>query len=187
MTPGRAILVGLIDRYLGGLMDPFVSLLELHKLMYFAQEAGENLRLRYVKGSYGPYAENLQQVLAHIEGHYVTGYADGGDSPEKQLELVPGAIGDAVAFLTEHVATQLRLAHVGDLVEGFETPFGMELLATVHWVATREGAREATEVLEAVYSWSERKRGFLKSQISLALEVLRSKGWLSSVRAVPSR
>lgn len=45
MTPGRAALVELMDRYLKGLLDPFVTLLEVHKLMYFMQEAGENLRL----------------------------------------------------------------------------------------------------------------------------------------------
>ena len=43
MTAGRAALVALMHRYLGGLMDPFVSLLEVHKLMYFMQEAGEPL------------------------------------------------------------------------------------------------------------------------------------------------
>ena len=41
MTPGRAALIGLMDRYLAGLMDPFISLLEVHKLTYFMQEAGE--------------------------------------------------------------------------------------------------------------------------------------------------
>ena len=35
MTPGRAALVGLMHRYLSGLLDPFISLLEVHKLMYF--------------------------------------------------------------------------------------------------------------------------------------------------------
>jgi O-acetyl-ADP-ribose deacetylase (regulator of RNase III) len=50
MTPGRAALVGLMDRYLAGLLDPFVSLLEVHKRMYFMQEAGEPLRLRLAKG-----------------------------------------------------------------------------------------------------------------------------------------
>lgn len=45
MTPGRAALVVLMNRYLGGLMDPFVTLLEVHKLLYFMQEAGEPLRL----------------------------------------------------------------------------------------------------------------------------------------------
>ncbi len=43
MTPGRAALVGLMYRYLGGLMDPFVTLLEVHKLLYFIQEAGQPL------------------------------------------------------------------------------------------------------------------------------------------------
>lgn len=33
MTPGRVALVVLMHRYLGGLMDPFVSLLEMHKLV----------------------------------------------------------------------------------------------------------------------------------------------------------
>src|SRR5271165_52736 len=86
MTAGRAALVVLMQRYLGGLMDPFVTLLEVHKLMYFMQEAGEPLRLQYAKGPYGPYAENLRHVLRTIEGHLVSGYADGGDAPDKQLE-----------------------------------------------------------------------------------------------------
>ena len=60
MTPGQAALIVLMDRYLAGLLDPFVTLLEVHKLMYFMQEAGEPLRLRHVAGPYGPYAENLE-------------------------------------------------------------------------------------------------------------------------------
>ena len=68
-----------MHRYLGGLLDPFVTLLEVHKLMYFMQEAGEPLRLRFKKAPYGPYAENLRHVLHAIEGHLVAGYADGGE------------------------------------------------------------------------------------------------------------
>jgi hypothetical protein len=83
MSPGRAALVGLINRYLVGLLDPFVTLLEVHKLMYFMQEAGEPLRLKYVKAPYGPYAENLRHVLNAVEGHLVAGYLDGGDVPDK--------------------------------------------------------------------------------------------------------
>lgn len=67
MTEGRAALVGLMRRYLGGLLDPFVTLLEVHKLMYFMQEAGQPLRLRYVQAPYGPYAENLRHVLRESE------------------------------------------------------------------------------------------------------------------------
>lgn len=180
MTPGRAALLGLMNRYLAGLMDPFVSLLEVHKLMYFAQETGEPLRLRYTKGPYGPYAENLRQVLAVLEGHMIRGYGDGGDAPDKQLDLLPGAVQDATAFLEEHAATRARFDRVADLVDGFETPFGLELLATVHWVSTREEAIAPDATVEAVYAWNERKRCFSPEQIRLARDVLASKGWLET-------
>lgn len=179
MTPGRAVLVSLMERYLFGLLDPYVTLLELHKLMYFMQETGEPLRLRYTKGLYGPYAENLRHVLARIEGHLVTGYTDGIDNPEVQIELVPGAVADGTQFLSEHPATARRFERVADLVQGFETPFGLELLSTVHWVATREGAKTAEEARARAYAWGERKKRFSPDQLLLAWEVHRSKGWLA--------
>ena len=105
MTPGRAVLVNLMHRYISGLLDPYVTLLEVHKLMYFMEVAGEPLKLNYVqKGRYGPYAENLRHVLRAVEGHLVSGYADGGDAPDKQLDLVPGAVDDARAFLEGRVS-----------------------------------------------------------------------------------
>jgi O-acetyl-ADP-ribose deacetylase (regulator of RNase III) len=177
MTPGRAALVALMHRYLGGLMDPFVSLLEVHKLMYFMQEAGEPLNLRYAKALYGPYAENLRHVLNSVEGHLVSGYADRGDQPDKPLELVPGAVEEAEAFLADNQVTRARLARVGDLVAGFETPFGLELLATVHWVVTREKAPTLDDATRKVYAWNERKSRFSRRQIGIAFETLRDKGW----------
>ena len=167
-----------MNRYLGGLMDPFVSLLEVHKLMYFMQEAGEPLRLRYAKAPYGPYAENLRHVLRAVEGHLLSGYADGGDTPDKQLELVPGAVKDAEVFLSDQHDTAARFDRVAHLVEGFETPFGLELLATVHWVATRENAASPEDATAKVYAWNERKRRFSPRQIGIAFQTLQSKGWL---------
>lgn len=180
MTAGRAALVVLMHRYLGGLMDPFVTLLEVHKLMYFMQEAGEPLRLQYAKAPYGPYAENLRHVLRAVEGHLVSGYADGGDAPHKQLELVPGAVKDAEAFLREKGVTRERFDRVGKLVEGFETPFGLELLSSVHWVASRENVRSVEDAVSEVYAWNERKRRFSKRQIAIAFHTLEKKGWLAS-------
>lgn len=180
MSLGRAALVVLMHRYLGGLMDPFVTLLEIHKLMYFIQEAGEPLRLQYAKAPYGPYAENLRHVLHAIEGHLVAGYSDGGDAPDKQIELVPGALKDAELFLKDKKETVSRFDRVGTLVEGFETPFGLELLATVHWVVTREKAASPEDAVSKVYAWSERKKRFSPRQIGIAFETLREKGWLAA-------
>ncbi len=178
MTTGRAALVELLDRYLRGLLDPFVSLLEVHKLMYFMQEAGEPLRLKYSKANYGPYAENLRHVLHAIEGHMVSGYADGGDDPTKPLEIVPGAIDDASEFLSTHTKTRERFQRVNELVEGFETPFGLELLATVHWVMKYEKAASVDEVVKHTYAWNPRKKHFTERQIGLAVNVLTDKGWV---------
>ncbi len=179
MTPGRAALVVLMHRYLGGLMDPFVTLLEVHKLMYFMQEAGEPLRLQYAKAPYGPYAENLRHVLRAVEGHLVAGYADGGDAPDKQIELVPGAVNDAETFLSDKGETMARFDRVGKLVEGFETPFGLELLATVHWVASREDVSSVDDAVAKVYAWNDRKKRFSPRQIGIAFDALKSKGWLN--------
>jgi O-acetyl-ADP-ribose deacetylase (regulator of RNase III) len=178
MTAARAALVVLIERYLGGLLDPFVTLLEVHKLMYFMQEAGEPLELDYVQGIYGPYAERLRHLLKRVEGHLISGYADGGDAPDKRLELVPGAVADAYAFLKDDEAMRSRFDRVADLVEGFETPYGLELLSTIHWVVAKRGARTLEEVLTVTHAWNERKRRFTSKQIALAVNVLAAKGWI---------
>lgn len=178
MTSGRAALVGLMDRYLAGLLDPFITLLEVHKLMYFMQEAGERLRLRFVPGPYGPFAENLRHVLKAIEGYYVSGYGEGGDEPGKSLELVPGAKTDAEAALVTHPQTRSRFQRVAQLVEGFESPFGLELLSTVHWVATRDTPASEDDLITRFYAWADRKRQFTPQQIRLARRVLAEKGWI---------
>jgi len=181
MTPGRAALVGLMHHYLSGLLDPFVTLLEVHKLMYFMQAAGEPLRLKFAKGPYGPYAENLRHVLSAIEGHLVSGYANGVDTPDKQLDLVPGALEDARAFLEDKAGTQANLEKVCHLVEGFESPFGLELLSTVHWILSREEVQSVDDVLRRTYSWADRKRQFSRRQVELAIDVLYRKGWIESL------
>ena len=180
MTAARAVLVRLLDRYLRGLLDPFATLLETHKMMYFMQESGEPLRLRFEKGHYGPYAENLRHLLRSAEGHLISGYAGGGDDPARELELIPGAVEDADAFLADRPDALERLNRVADLMDGFESSFGLELLATVHWTAAENPSASDAEIAEWVYAWNPRKRQFSVRQIRLALAALRRKGWLSA-------
>lgn len=177
MTPGRASLVELMHRYLAGLLDPCISLLEIHKLMYFLQESGEPLRLKYNKHIYGPYAENLRHVLHAIEGYLISGYADGGDQPNKELKLTHNAYTEASLFLQQHPQTKQHLDKVSDLVTGFESQFGMELLATVHWIATKENVKTIEDIITHVHQWNERKKQFTPRQIKLAYNVLKEKNW----------
>ncbi len=187
MTAPRAALVALMDRYLLGLLDPFVTLLEVHKLMYFMQAAGEPLKLRFAKGRYGPYAENLRHVLNAVEGYLISGYADGGDVPDRQLELVPGAVDDATAFLESHLNTHDRFNRVTALIEGFESSFGLKLLSTVHWVVSKEQAQSFDNVVQRTYAWNPRKRQFSERQLKIAVDVLSGKGWIENPRIPDTR
>ena len=181
MTAGRAVLVLSMNHYIRVLLDPFITLLELHKLMYFAQFAGEPLRLKFVKGKYGPYAQNLRHVLNAMEGHLISGYFDGGDSPGKPLELVPGAVEDAEAFLSSRGDTRTRLGRVLSLVEGFESSYGLELLATVHWAINQDHPRDFGDLAKCIYGWDSKKRRFTPRQLKIAVERLSEGGWIGEL------
>lgn len=177
MTPDRAALVALMNRYLGRLMDSFVSLLEAHKLMHFMQEAGELLRLQYVKGIHGPYSGNLGRVLDAIEGHLVSGCDDGDSALDNQLELLLEAIKNADSFLANKQDILSPFARINQLMEGFEKSSGFELLATVHWVITREDATDPDDIANKVHVWNKNKEEhFTPRQIKTAFEALQSEG-----------
>jgi O-acetyl-ADP-ribose deacetylase (regulator of RNase III) len=177
MTPGRALLVKLMEQYLG--LAYRLTLLEIHKLAYFLQESGEPLRLRYEKGHYGPYATNLNNVLERIEGHFIRGYGD-SQKPDVEIGLLRGATEEADAFLASRDESQDRLRRVAELIEGFETRYGMELLSSVHWVATQPGnVRTAEDAITAVQSWNDRKRRmFSPAHIRVAWNQLAETAWL---------
>lgn len=166
MTDGRAALIVIMERYLDGLLDPFVSFLEIHKLMYFLQEAGQPLRLKYQAKTYGPYAENLRQVLIKLEGHYLSGYGEGNDSPTKPIELLPGASEAASKLIAASDETLRRMDRVTTLISGFEDPYGLELLSSVHWVMCQDrAARDSVEdAITAVHKWNSRKQKILKPE-----------------------
>lgn len=180
MKHGSASLIVLMEQYLKGLMDPFVTLLEVQKLMYFMQLTGQPLKLQYDKGPYGPYTQTLRHVLHRIEGHFISGYQDGGDQPFKELSIVPGAFEDAQRFVASRPEMQERFERVANLVEGYETPYGLELLATVHWVVNEQGASSPEEALTHIHNWNERKRTFTQRQVGIAFDTLKAKGWLAA-------
>lgn len=181
MTRGHAALVGLMHRYLRSLPDPKITLLDVHKLMYFLQEAGEPLKLKFQKAHHGPYAEELRQVLTEMDGHLISGFRDGGGAPDKGLKLARGAIRDSTAFLKGFARTRGRLRRVAKLIEGIGSPSALELLATVYWVATEHPSSTDEEIIAYTYAWGPNKRQFTGQQIKQTLKTLRNKGWLEQV------
>lgn len=179
MTRGRAALLTIMQAYQRTTWDA-PSLIEIQKLMYFLQEAGEPLRLVYVKGRYGPYADNLRHVLAELEGHYLSGFGDGSARVEEAEPLtVLNADDPSIAReLAAHPETKERVERVMELVAGYETPYGMELLATVHWVNHHSpGGGDQKHASEAIAAWSERKeRMFTPQHIERAWTSLQRRG-----------
>jgi len=178
MTSARALLIKMIDQYAS--LAYRTTLLEIHKLAYFLQEAGENLRLKYEAAYYGPYAANLNKVLEIMEGHFLQGYGD-NQKPDVDIHLMPSAVETAGTFLAGRQGSIGRLNKVNNLIEGFETPYGMELLSSVHWVAKHKTppATDSESAIDAVMAWNNRKRMMFKSShINVAWEHLKHQGWL---------
>lgn len=178
LTVARALFIKLIQKYTE--LSYRLTLLEIQKLAYFLQEASEPLRLKYEPGHFGPYAHNLNKVLEELEGHYIRGYGD-TQKPDVEIKLLPGAVEAADAFLEKHEDSQARLERVAGLIEGFETPYGMELLSSVHWLAAHATNKvdNVNDAVQAIHNWSDRKeRMFKADHIRVAWEYLKEQGWI---------
>lgn len=178
MTVARALFLKIMDQYLT--LAYRLTLLEIQKLAYFLQESGEPLRLKYDEGHYGPYAQNLNKVLERMEGHFTRGYGD-SQRPDVEIGLLEGAVEEASRFLGNKAESLDRLQSVARLIEGFETPYGMELLSSVHWVATHRDPPVNTrdEAIDAAHRWNDRKRKlFSRDHLGIAWSRLEEQGWL---------
>lgn len=187
MTKGRAALIALIHGYVEqAKSERFeatdgASLLEIQKLMYLLQEAGQPMRLNYAKGRYGPYAENLNFQLQRMEGHLLRGY---GDRTQRVLDfhpikLMPGAAEAAEEWIEKNDAgLRQSVARVLELIDGFASPYGLELLCTTDWVSKdNEELEKYGSTVNAVQAWSRRKADiFTRSHIDAANRQLASKG-----------
>jgi O-acetyl-ADP-ribose deacetylase (regulator of RNase III) len=183
MTWGRALMLETMRRYLQQrqAMEPWedpagVSHLEIQKLMYFADGAEPSLALDFTPGRYGPYSERVRHQLQSMEGAFTIGLGDGS---AKVLANEPISLTrKGIDALTDYLAREPTAGHVSlivdsvlRIIEGFEGPYGVELLASTHWVATREGAKEPATAANAVRKWTKRKgRIYNDDRVSVALD-----------------
>ena len=179
MTPARAAIIKILSVYRE--MQYTLSHLEVQKLVYFLEAAGQPLSLAFDKNKFGPYSERLWHALKGMDGHYIRGVGD--RTGEAEIMVAPEALSSAESFLTAadtESGLRERVTRVSDLIEGFETPYGMELLATVHWVVHHDPfAKSVSEAISAVQAWSPHKKEVLKpAHIQVAWNRLASGRWL---------
>ena len=185
ITPVRAALLGLMTAYQQLTWD-WPSQIETQKLAYFLQEAGLNMRLAFVKGPYGPYADNLRKSLRAMEGHYIVGFGDGTSRPleGEAIEVTPVGRHELESAIAENPHAEQEFQRVLDLVCGFESSYGLELLASVHWAAVHESAASVEEAGEIVRDWTRRKATmFTQPHVEAAWDALGRGGWLATLEA----
>lgn len=176
LTITRALLLTAIVRYFRRAaaqeVREGISELEIQKLAYFLQVLGTPLKLDFTRGKYGPYSPGLSRVLDALEGHYLSGIGD-RSAPVTDfapINLTPSSSEEAEATIDGHPDSQDVLDRLLELVDGFETPYSLELLATVHFASVQEPATaDPAALTRRVSRWSIRKaRMFTDRHIQLA-------------------
>jgi O-acetyl-ADP-ribose deacetylase (regulator of RNase III) len=185
LTPARALVAELVRRY--GVLGMECSFLEIQKLAWFLERAIEHfspqdnpLDLQFEAHKYGPYARRLAHLLNSLDGSYL--HSDKRISDANPLDVI-WFDEERKALVQAYIKTQAKshqkaLEHTADLIDGFESPFGMELLATVDWLLSREGVKPTVaDVREGLRHWpgaaTERKsRLFDERAIRIALDRL---------------
>lgn len=161
LTPGRAMLLHALKEY--QVLGYEVNLLVAQKMCYFLQRLGEPLSLRYERGYYGPYAHNLTHLLKHINGYYIY-FKSERNKPDTTIRLNE----DRFEAVEEYISKKLtkdqkhRIKKLIDFIEGFESPYGLELLATVDFIKRNKTNIKFEELTNEVHNWTNRKRTLMK-------------------------
>jgi O-acetyl-ADP-ribose deacetylase (regulator of RNase III) len=143
LTPVRALIAELVRRYWVPGME--CSLLEIQKLAWFMERGIErvglaSLDLRFAPHKYGPYADRLRHLLEGLDGSYLHCDKRLGDAGPLDVIWFDD---DRQAIVQTYLKSEARdyipvLESTAALIDGFESPYGMELLSTVDWLLSRE-------------------------------------------------
>ncbi len=161
LTPARALIAELVRRY--WVLGMECSLLEIQKLAWFLERAIERrcpndnpLKFKFEANKYGPFAARLHHLLNGLDGSYLHSEKRIVDAEPFDVIWFDDGRKDLVnAYLrSEAKAYAPALEDTACLIDGFESPFGMELLATVDWLLVKEKvAPTVPAVREGLRNW----------------------------------
>lgn len=186
LTPARALIAELVRRY--WVLGMECSLLEIQKLAWFLERAIEAqglqnpLKLNFIANNYGPYADRLRHLLSGLDGSYLKSDKHINDCEPLDVIWFNDARRNQISqYLNTDASAYLpALEKTAALIDGFESPFAMELLSTVDWLLTKERIEPNTEALleglrhwPAGEHWAQRKlKLFDQPRLELALNRL---------------
>jgi len=174
LTPVRAMLLLLLYRYRA--MGEHASEFAAEKLSYFLQRAGETqLKLEFTKGYYGPYSGKVRHVLYALNGYYLKGFEQKDAKPFEPLEIIVERSDEVLDYIQNKLnpVEKTHLDKVLKLIKGFESPYGLELLATVDYLINETGNSDPQVLSGAIRQWSARKADmFPPEHVRLAAEHL---------------
>lgn len=158
LTEIKAAVLTSFMRYMELAVSTDITFVETHKLCYFAQLFGIDLKLKFAPYRYGPYAQNLSYLLRDMENIWISGYGDGTKRAFDTFCLLP-ALKDVLHDITSSIkAVQDKLFQ---FIAGYETPLGLELLATVHWLAAQNNIPlQPDPMLRAIAGWCDNRNGW---------------------------
>jgi O-acetyl-ADP-ribose deacetylase (regulator of RNase III) len=195
LTVTRALIAELVRRY--SILGFDCTLLEIQKLGYFLERFVEKMNLenrmnfQFTANKFGPYSENLKHLLNGLDGSYLHCDKRLGDAAPFDVIRFDDAKRDKIsAYLTLPEVKEFRpaLERTSELIDGFESPLGMELLATVDWLVNRASVEPNVRAIrERLASWpggktaGERKlRLFEDRTIEIALSSLSDAGLIAA-------
>ena len=163
LTPARAMLLYLMNKY--RILGYEINFLVVQKLAYFLQRFNEPLKLKFEKGFYGPFANNLMYVLDYLNNSYISFNHDHKNKPTTIIRLKNDKTEEVENYVNNELTNEQinRLNKVLELVNGFETPFGLELLGTIDFIQyQRKDDLAKEEILSDIKSWTQRKEKLIK-------------------------
>lgn len=161
LTPARAMLLYLLKEY--QVLGYNINLLVVQKLAYFLQRFGEPLNLDFEKGFYGPYAHKLLHLMKYINGHFIW-FKEEENKPGSLVTLDKRNYYKVEKYYNELLSNEQkdRLKKVLLLIDGFESPYGLELLATVDFVIQKTGTTDFDKIQNEIHNWTTRKKNLMK-------------------------
>ena len=161
LTIPRAMVAEMVRRY--SIIGIPCSILEVQKLSYFLErlvpcsQLANDFKFEFTANKYGPFSNNLNHLLNGLDGSYLKSDKRLADSGPQDTIHFDDARADFVsAFLNTPTAKpyQSLLESTEKLIDGFQSPYGLELLATIDWLVNKEGVvPEVGAVREGLKNW----------------------------------